>query len=76
MIRKYAEFTKANGYFVNNRDQQKKRWLEESLENHFRQLQQGDVLALKKEKLLKGVMDEKLLPTEAARKFWEEILGN
>jgi len=74
MIRKYEDFTKANGYFVDNRNHQKKQWLEESLENHFRQLQQQDELALKKENLLKKVMNEELLPTEAARKFWMEIL--
>ncbi|CAN5412918.1 methylmalonyl Co-A mutase-associated GTPase MeaB [soil metagenome] len=76
LIKDYEIFTKGNKYFSINREQQKKQWLEESLENQFRQLQRGNSIASKKEELLKLVMDNMLLPNEAAKKFWEDILQN
>ncbi len=74
MIQDYQSFTSKNGFFNKNRELQKKLWLDESVENQFRQLLSGPDLSKRKEVLLKEVMNNSLLPTEAARKFWKDIL--
>ncbi|CAN5508708.1 methylmalonyl Co-A mutase-associated GTPase MeaB [soil metagenome] len=75
MIREYQAYTTANGFFASNREHQKKQWLDESIENYFRQLQDEAEFIAGKEKLMKKVMKGELLPTEAARMFWKDLLS-
>lgn len=73
MIQEHHRYTTSTGYFLSNRQLQKKQWLEESIESQFRYFMNQKVIAEKKEQLLKEVMSDTLLPVEAARKFWEEV---
>jgi LAO/AO transport system kinase len=75
MIHDYQTFVSANEFFVKNRELQKKLWLDESVENQFRQLLRGPELSKRKDALQREVMNDSLLPTEAARKFWRDILS-
>jgi len=74
MIQEYQNFASGNGFFEKNREFQKMQWLDESVENQFKYLMNEPGLLKKKEALLKEVMSDSMLPTEAARKFWKDIL--
>jgi LAO/AO transport system kinase len=71
-IQDYKALTIENGDFHSNRLQQKKKWLEESLDNQYKKWMQKEDVRQTKEELLKLVMSDILLPSEAARKFWEK----
>jgi LAO/AO transport system kinase len=70
-IQEYQRLTSDSGYFQTNREVQKKKWLDESINHYFRKWIEEPSAQNKKAALLKEVMNDKLLPSEAARKFWE-----
>ncbi len=73
MIKDYHLHTQASGHFQQDRNEQKKQWLDESIEQHFRELANAPQLQIEKEKLLKDVMNNSSLPTEAAQEFWKTL---
>ncbi len=72
-IQDYRETTSNNGFFQSNRESQKKKWLEQSLEDQFRNWMNEPSVLKEKNELLDAVMQGKLMPSEAARKFWDII---
>ena len=74
MIKDYQQQTSASGYFLHQRELQKKQWLDESIEGFFLKFMQGRKNVSRKTVLLKDVMKGKMLPGEAARKFWDEMI--
>ncbi|MDZ4715294.1 MAG: methylmalonyl Co-A mutase-associated GTPase MeaB [Cytophagales bacterium] len=75
MILEFETLTKDTGYFDAARQDQLRQWLDESLEVHFRtMLTTPDVMARKK-RLVGEILRNGLLPTDAARLLWEEIIA-
>lgn len=74
LIEEHYRFTVSTGYFLDNRQLQKKQWLEESIERHVRAFMGGKKQFERKAQLLLQVMNDALLPSEAARKFWDNLL--
>ena len=74
LIGQYHKLTIENGYFLAQRKLQKKQWLEESIENYFRAFMSTEENQEKKQQLQKEVMDDTLIPAEAARKFWDGLI--
>ncbi|HWA33583.1 MAG TPA: methylmalonyl Co-A mutase-associated GTPase MeaB [Cyclobacteriaceae bacterium] len=72
-IQDHKEITTERGYFQANRQRQQRKWLEESIENQFREWIQGPSVIKEKDALLDAIMQDKLLPSEAARKFWNNF---
>jgi LAO/AO transport system kinase len=75
VIQTYAEVTKSNGFFEKSRSEQKKLWLEESLQNYIKMEMDKPRMARAKKKLLKEIVKGKMLPSEAAREFWRKVAG-
>ncbi len=74
MIQSYQQHASSTGYLIENRLNQQRQWLEESVENCFRELLQEPWVAKKKEQLFKQVVKNNLLPPEAAGVLWKELL--
>lgn len=74
MILEYQHHAVSGGYFEENRKLQNKQWLEESVERYFRVFMNGPKALRQKEQLLKKVMNQSLLPTEAGRLLWNELM--
>lgn len=74
MILEFEKETKKSGFFKDNRTQQKKKWLDEDLENLFRSATNLPDLLTIKNQLLKKVMTDQMLPSEAAQKLWKKLL--
>lgn len=74
MVLEYQEHTQSTGYFEENRKLQKKQWLEESLENYFKEFMNGVSFQSKKEQITKEVMNDTLLPSDAARELWNSLV--
>ena len=74
MILEYKSHVESGGYFEENRRLQKKQWLEESLENYFLELMNSDSIRTKKEKIMKEVLGDAMLPSDAARKLWDSVI--
>lgn len=73
MIREFESQTRKSGYLDHHRQQQQERWVDESLESNFRELQQSGWIAKMKLQVMKDVRKNKLLPVEAAEVLWKEI---
>lgn len=74
MILNYEQHTVQTGYFQENRELQKKQWLEESIESHYREFMSKPSIIKAKDQLLNAVMDNRLLPSEAAHQFWDTVI--
>jgi LAO/AO transport system kinase len=72
-IQDHKTLTSDSGDFASNRQRQKKKWLEESIETQFRKWMREPSIIKEKEGLLDAVMKDKLLPPEAAREFWNNF---
>lgn len=75
MIQDYKDHALSTGYFHENRKLQQKQWLEESVDSYFRELMGEPQIIEKKEELLKEVMKNILLPTDAARQLWDYVVS-
>ncbi len=75
MIQSYQQHASSTGYLIENRRSQQRQWLDESVENCFRELLQESWVVKKKEQLLKKVLKNTLLPSEAAEALWGEVLA-
>jgi LAO/AO transport system kinase len=73
MIGDYEKLARDTGYFQENRTQQNQQWLEESIEDHFRNLTNNSKINKLKKQLLKRVASNELLPVEAARLIWKSL---
>jgi LAO/AO transport system kinase len=73
MILAYQQKTTDSGYFDENRKAQYQQWLEESIEGHFRDILNSPAILKQKNLLLKKVMQQTLLPAEAARSLWRRM---
>lgn len=73
MIQEFESHTRKSGYLDHHRQQQQERWVDESLESNFRELQQSGWIAKMKLQVIKDVRKNKLLPVEAAEVLWKEI---
>ena len=67
----HAEST---GYFKSHRSSQQRQWLEESLEDSFRELLHEGWVAKRKEQLLKQILRGSILPPDAAEELSKEII--
>ena len=74
MILTCQQHTVQTGYFQENRELQKRQWLEESIESNYREFLSRPSIIEAKEKLLNEVMDNRLLPSEAAHQFWDVVI--
>ncbi len=74
MVQSYQQHASSTGYLIENRNSQKREWLDESVENCFRELLQESWVVKKKEQLLKQILKNNLLPDQAAAALWEEIM--
>ena len=74
MVQQYKEHTETSGYFKENRKGQQRQWLEESLENGFRELLLENWVGKRKEQLLKQILKGTISPSDAASELWNEIL--
>ena len=74
MIIGYQKQVQTSGYFEENRQLQKKKWLEECLESNFREFMNSGAFQKKKEEILKEVMKDTLLPTDAAKQLWKSAI--
>ena len=74
MIQEHYASTISTGYFLTNRQLQNKQWMDESIESQVREFMNGKGQMKRKDQLLQQVMKNTLLPSEAARKFWEGLL--
>lgn len=75
MIQDYHDYALSTGYFYENRKHQQKEWLEESIERYFGDLMGEPQIAERKEELLKEVMNNTLLPTDAGRQLWDHVMS-
>lgn len=75
MVLAYQQHSLSTGYFQEHRAFQKKQWLEESLESHFREFMAKPFVLEKKEQLLNEVMGNRLLPSEAALQLWNAVIA-
>jgi LAO/AO transport system kinase len=73
MILEFQKFTMTSGFFQEHRSEQKKKWLEESLENLFRDAIAQPEFAARKEKMIARIMNDSVAPSEAARKLWKSL---
>ena len=74
MIQSYQQHALSTGYLVETRRSQQRQWLNESVENCFRELLLEPWVVKKKEQLLKQVLKNNLLPSEAATSLWKQVL--
>lgn len=75
MIQDYHDHALSSGYFHENRKRQQKQWLEESVERYFRELTGEQQIIERKEELLNEVMENTMLPTDAARQLWDHVIA-
>ncbi len=73
MIEEFQRHTSSSGYFQHYRNEQKKKWLDESIDQKFRELLHAPALRKQKEKLMEEVMNDSMLPAEAANEFWKQL---
>ncbi len=71
-IQEHKKLTIDSGEFLANRQRQKKKWAEESIENYFWKWMQEPAVAKERDVLVDAVMKNKFLPSEAAREFWNK----
>ncbi len=76
MIQSYHDHTFSSGYFQEHRNFQKKQWLDESIEQHFRDIIHSKQVLKTKEILLQHVLNDSLLPTEAAQELWKVLTAS
>ncbi len=73
-IIKYKQLVTDNGYFNNNRDQQKIRWMYDNINDELKQLFYGSKdIASQLDVLKKDIISSKISPVKAAQKIIEEF---
>lgn len=75
MINEFVHKTTASGFFKRVREQQMKHWLDEGIEGHVREFIQAPLAKKIKQKYLKLVQKNKVLPSEAAHHVWQELIS-
>ena len=70
MIQEFHEHAARTGFLKDARQWQQTEWLDECMEGHFRELMRQPLIQKEKKQLLKKILDNSLLPTDAARHLW------
>lgn len=74
MIQEFEKHASSNGSFDATRREQRLEWLDESLEQSFRQLLNNPKITKSKAGLYKAVLAQKMLPSEAADILFKKII--
>ncbi len=73
LIQEYEAHTRQSGYLEANRAEQQEKWVDESLEQMFREHLGSPRMARIKSQLVRKVRKYELLPSEAAEALWKEM---
>lgn len=77
LIKQYVEFTKGNGYFDHQREQQDLTWFRENIQQLLiQQLTTSKKIKSKMEKLEAQIRNKAVLPSRAAREIVSDFLGS
>lgn len=74
VIQEFERFTRPNGSFDETRRAQRLEWLDECLEQNFRNLLNHPALTRSKTKLYRQVLNQQMLPAEAADQLLGEVM--
>ncbi len=74
MITDFEAFARRSGYFLTNRLNQQAQWLDECIEQKFRERLVNTRLSKKKSQLTTRIRKNQLLPSEAAEVLWKELV--
>ena len=70
MIQEFQQHTTNNGYLNSNRQWQQAQWLDEIVEGYYREMLNQPFIQKEKKQLLKKILNNSLLPADAAKQLW------